>query len=57
MQHIAGYSRHPTDSHPHIDARKIEREVGWTPQVPLSTTLGDLLAHIRRQATPPTPAA
>ncbi|MFH0953840.1 MAG: GDP-mannose 4,6-dehydratase [Verrucomicrobiota bacterium] len=37
----------PTDSHPMIDSSRIRREVGWTPQIPLSNTLKDILEDIK----------
>lgn len=39
----------PLDARPRIDSTKVRKELGWKPQIELSTTLGDVLADLERQ--------
>lgn len=39
----------PTDRPPHIDSGKIRRDVGWQAEIPLSTTLRDVLEDVRQR--------
>ena len=39
----------PLDARPRIDSSRVRKELGWEPQIELSTTLGDVLADIERR--------
>ena len=39
----------PLDARPRIDSSRIRKELGWKPQIKLSTTLRDVLADIERR--------
>ena len=39
----------PLDARPRIDSSKVRKELGWEPQIELSTTLRDVLADIERR--------
>lgn len=39
----------PLDARPRIDSARIRKDLGWKPQIELSTTLGDVLADLDRQ--------
>jgi GDP-4-dehydro-6-deoxy-D-mannose reductase len=39
----------PMDARPRIDSTRVRKELGWEPQIELSTTLGDVLADIERR--------
>jgi GDP-4-dehydro-6-deoxy-D-mannose reductase len=39
----------PLDARPRIDSSKIRKELGWEPQIELSTTLRDVLASMERR--------